>query len=431
MSTASASVTQPGGTIRPPGVYLEDRVPLGAGTTELMTGVPAFVGFADPDPNALERGRGRAVVVDRWDANAFERSIRPAGDSFLHMAVRGFFANGGRRCVVSAVPPGSGVAGILRTLRRGGPLDERSDIDLICLPDATSQSVQDREDRYEVQSAALAHCEAMGDRFAVLDAQEVSSDGDLVNEVLGKASRLRSQFGALYFPWIASDLARDGLTMAPPRPGSQEWRCLSRSKRIDDHGPLQFGPPCGHVAGVFARIDGLVGPQRSPANVGLDDVVGTSTHLDDVQHARINEGGVNCLRAQAGQGVVVGGARTRSGHSAWAYVSTARVILGFRRWLAVGLRDLVFEPHSPALWDRIRIRLWSKCLELQRSGALAGTDPAEAFFVKCDAELNRPEEIDLGKVVALVGLAPSVPAEFIVVRIERDPGGVTVSGMST
>ena len=93
------------------------------------------------------------------------------------------------------------------------------------------------------------------------------------------------------------------------------------------------------------------------------------------------------------------------------------------------MRDLVFEPQTPMLWDRIRRRLITRCLELFRDGALAGTDPAEAFFVKCDSETNPPDEIDVGVVVAHVGLAPSVPAEFIVVRVAHAPSGVTVSSL--
>jgi len=94
------------------------------------------------------------------------------------------------------------------------------------------------------------------------------------------------------------------------------------------------------------------------------------------------------------------------------------------------MRDLVFEPNSTVLWDRIRVRLLSRCLELLRAGALAGSDPARAFFVKCDGETNPPELADLGRVVAHVGLAPSTPAEFVIVRVEHDPRGVTVSTLS-
>ena len=442
MSVASATTGRPARPVRPPGVYVDmvDRVPAGDGTPDLLTGVPAFIGYADPEPSVLERGRAPAVVLERWNATEFYQWIKPEQRSFLPMAVRGFFANGGKRCVVLPVSRGKGTQGFLGVLEPGGPLEERTDIDLICVPDALSRLVHDGGDPhdgdkpYEVHAAALAHCEAMGDRFAILDAQDIRAPGApglaIVNEVLGKASLLRSAFGALYFPWIASDQARNGLGFAAPSAGSQEWRCLPPPKGDDDHGPLDFGPPCGHVAGLFARIDALIGPQRSPANASLEDVVDTSVHLSAQQYAHLNEGGVNCLHRLPGRGIDVGGARTRSGHSALAYVSSARVVSGFRRWLEVGLRDLVFEPLSTMLWDRIRLRLVTRCLELVRSGALVGTDPAQAFFVKCDSETNPPDEIDLGRVVAHVGLAPSVPAEFIVVRVEHDPSGVTVSSLS-
>ena len=443
MSAAPVFATQGGRLVPPPSVYVDVSAlgPAAERAPELMTSVPALIGYAEPDPAALERGRLPAVVLDRWNADAVRQLLKPHDRSFLPMAVRGFFANGGKRCVVLPVPPSSGAKGFLEVLQPGGPLEERTDIDLICVPDAVSRIMRDRDTRhagdnpYEVHAAMLAHCEAMGDRFAILDAPDagppVARKRDIVGEVLDQASSLRSAFGALYFPWIGSDRTRDALAVVAPPTGSQEWRCLAQPRTGEDHGALGFGPPCGHIAGLFARIDALVGPQRSPANANLEDVVDTSVHLTARQHALLNQGGVNCLRRLPGRGNIdVGGARTLSGHSALAYVSAARVVFGFRRWLEVGLRDLVFEPNSIMLWDRIGLRLVSRCLELLRSGALAGREPAQAFFVKCDNETNPPDEIDLGRVVAQVGLAPSTPAEFIVVRVEHDPSGVTVSSLS-
>jgi uncharacterized protein len=439
MRAAPMSASRSGRPVRPPGVYLDlvDRAPAGDRTPDLMTGVPAFIGYADPEPSILERGRLPAVVLERWNAAGFKQLIGPVEGSFLPMAVRGFFANGGKRCVVLPVAPGSGIEGFMRVLQPRGLLEERTDVDLICVPDALSRLLNEGDatnagdGSYEVHAAALAHCEAMGDRFAILDAQDVGpGTQDLVNEVLAQASSRRSAFGALYFPWIARDRARDTLGFVAPRAGSHEWRRPPRPEGGHAHGPLEFGPPCGHVAGLFARIDSLIGPQRSPANAILEDVIDTSVHLSARQYAFLNDGGVNCVFNVRGRGIYVGGARTLSGHSALTYVSSARVVFGFRRWLEVGLRDLVFEPQTTMLWDRIRLRLVSRCLELLRSGALTGTDPAQAFFVKCDSETNPPDEIDLGRVVVHVGLAPSVPAEFIVVRVEHDPSGVTVSSLS-
>src|SRR6516162_3712477 len=104
MSMTSAAIGRRGRPIGPPGVYVEDRAPVGSGTPrELMTGVPAFIGFTDQDPSVCERGGALPVVLDRWDVDTFNQSVKPAKDSFLHMAVRGFFANGGKRCVVLPV----------------------------------------------------------------------------------------------------------------------------------------------------------------------------------------------------------------------------------------------------------------------------------------------------------------------------------------
>ena len=433
MGTTLANGRRPVRPIWSPGVHFEDRVTVGDGTTELMSGVPAFLGFAGPMPIVSPDRQMSAVALDRWNADEFERLIRPAADSFLPMAVRGFFANGGRRCVVVGVPPGSGAEGFLAALQRGGPLEECHNIDLVCVPDAMAPMRNGGfpNNPYEIHNATLTHCEAMGDRFAILDAQNVGQNAaqSAVDDVLGKASLLRSGFGALYFPWIASDPTGDALGAVPPI-GSHEWRSLSMTTVSSTRNTPIFGPPCGHVAGLFARIDALVGPQRSPANASLRDAIDTSVHLSDDEYAHLNDGGVNCLRSFGSRGIGVAGARTRSGHSAWTFVSTVRVILGFRRWLEVGMRDLVFEPQTMVLWDRIRVRLVSRCFELLRSGALAGDDPSQAFFVKCDHETNPPDVSELGQVVAHVGLAPSIPAEFIVVRIQQSSNGSTLSTLS-
>jgi len=189
-------------------------------------------------------------------------------------------------------------------------------------------------------------------------------------------------------------------------------------------------PPCGHIAGLVARIDAKVGAQHAPANEMLEGVFDTALYLTPAQRGRLNEAGVNCIHTVRGHGIRVGGARTLSNQGAWAYVSTARVVLGFRRWLAVGMRDLVFEPQTPQLWETIRNRLVARCLEMQQAGALAGGRSGDGFFVKCDSETNPPEVRDVGSVVAHVGLAPSIPAEFIVIRVVHDAAGFTVSGLS-
>jgi phage tail sheath protein FI len=374
-------------------------------------------------------------MLDHWHEQAFAAQLRPMAGSFLSHAVRGFFANGGKRCLVVGVKPSA--AGVhsdalVRAVQAGGLLDDRTDIDLVCMPDAACQAVLEEGEGAcaRVQAAVLAHCAAMGDRFALLDAPLGVADSaniDAIEDLKRLAGSLRSAFGAMYHPWIKVSSAQ----VPPPfsaAPG--EWRSRQSHRSRASQSEVLTVPPCGHIAGLIARLDAQVGPQRAPANERLNEVVDTSVAVGAAQYASLNDAGVNCLRGLYGQGVHVVGGRTLSGHAGWRHVSTVRVVLAFRRWLASGLRDFVFEPHTPQLWDRIRLRLVSHCLALQKAGALVGEGGLPGFFVQCDAETNPPEAQQLGRVVAHVGLAPTVPAEFIVVRVIQDASGSTVSGLS-
>ncbi|MGJ7506588.1 phage tail sheath family protein [Variovorax sp. GT1P44] len=428
----------------PPGLYVGSAAATTVEPVQFPSGVPAFVGFAHVDPVMHRRSGPPGIELERWDSRLWSRGdLAPAPGSFLRAAVRGYFANGGKRCVIFAVPPplnaGDGADALMQVLAPGGPLDDRSDIDLLCLPDAQGPWVTDNAAR-DVQLSALRHCEAMGDRFALLDApMSVVSDvkeGDrrepAFRALLSAASELRSSFGALYGPWIEVDPNWDA--QMPRAVDSAGWRYLdstddSAAGAASPASP-NYMPPCGHIAGLVARIDAKVGAQHAPANEMLEGALDTALFLTPAQRGRLNEAGINCIHSVRGHGIRVGGARTLGSLGPWTYVSTARVVLGFRRWLALGMRDLVFEPQRPELWETIRNRLTARCLEMQQGGALAGGRSADAFYVKCDDETNPPEVRDLGRVIAHVGLAPSVPAEFIVIRIVHDASGFTVDGLS-
>src|SRR5262249_51615922 len=108
------------------------------------------------------------------------------------------------------------------------------------------------------------------------------------------------------------------------------------------------------------------------------------------------------------------------GHRQWQYVNVRRVILTMIRWIKHRMNDLVFEGNDTSLWDRVRDRLSAQCYQLFEQGALKGRTQEEAFFVKCDAELNPAEVREQGEVVGDIGLAPLSSAEFIVIRLTQD-----------
>jgi hypothetical protein len=392
------------------------EVPLRAGPG-VVSGVPLFIGFTRAGPPGPGNGEGAATVlrVDGWPQ--FEASIAaPDPEGFLGYAVRGFFQNGGQRCVVLAVPtsesaPAATRTRALRALFRKeahgraddgvrGVLDDIDDVDLVCVPDIMTGGIrEDAETVFALQQEVLEYCEDMGERFAILDALPRGSGSRAVatQHALRQWQTLTAGAGALYMPWV-------------------------RVRALDGAGEA-WVPPCGHVAGIYARSDAGVGIHKAPANEIVEGILDVQDDVPDEAQAVLNDAGVNCLRSFARRGIRVWGARTLSGHRQWRYVNVRRIFLALIRWIKHNMNDLAFEPNTPLLWDRVLDRLRGVCYELFVHGALKGTTPEEGFFLKCDAEVNPLEVREEGRVVCEIGLAPGAPSEFIVIRLTRDVAG--------
>jgi phage tail sheath protein FI len=208
--------------------------------------------------------------------------------------------------------------------------------------------------------------------------------------------------GALYYPWIK--------VQTPSMP----------------QGALM--PPCGHIAGVYARTDQRTGVHKAPANEALEGVLDLEREIDDLTQGQLNPQSVDCLRAFPGRGIRVWGARTLSNNSAWLYINVRRLFLTASRWIERNMSAMIFEQNDPSLWTRIERELTAYLNGLFQRGALKGSKPQEAFYVKCDAETNPSEVREEGRVVTEIGLAPAVPNEFVIVRIVHGASGVTISG---
>lgn len=420
---------------RSPGVYRKEVVL--APPRDLRTGVPAFLGFAGAGPVAspalarrwpeiinllrneqtipdtlrtevrlnLWPGFEQQLRRDRWPS--FEAALRlehwssfaskfgrPLASGYLAHAVRGFFVNGGSLCYVLRLTDGISFEKALALAL--ATLDEL-EVDLVCAPDLVSAT----GDVEALEKLVLAHCDTRGDRFAILD----TAKGATVAQALAQRAELASPNGALYYPWIA------------PRP-----------EPAADLPPADFIPPCGHVAGIYARTDERFGPHKAPANEVLEGVLDLERDLTREEQAELNPQSVNALRAFPGRGIRVWGARTLSRDAAWTSVSVRRIFLTAARWLELHTADEVFEPHTPALWARVRLSLNRYFSGLFRRGALRGQTEEEAFYVKCDAETNPPALRNAGTLRVELGLAPALPNEFVVVHITRHPGGVSITG---
>jgi phage tail sheath protein FI len=378
-----------------PGIYLDSVFPKPA--PALLTGIPVFLGFTSdyqPPTSMQSEPKPRPLKLALW--TQFQTYFgQPLPGGYLAAAVRGFFENGGQVCYILRLTDKSPAA-----LDAGlATLAEFDGFDLVCAPDLAGDLA--------LQQKVLEHCDRMGERFAILDAPNVTAQEELAT-VLQHRQSLKGTNGALYFPWIQ--------TRFP-------WQTA-------DGKPQTAVPPCGHIAGSYAQGDQQIGVHKAPANQVLADVLDLSIALTNDDLITLNpesEGaGVNCIRTVVGRGTRIWGVRTLSTDVNWRYINVRRLFLTVRRWVALKLADVAFEPNNFNLWIRIERELTVYLESLTRQGALQGNMPQEAFYVKCDAETNPPERRDTGQVVTEIGLAPTRPNEFIVVRLIHGDTGVSL-----
>jgi phage tail sheath protein FI len=183
-------------------------------------------------------------------------------------------------------------------------------------------------------------------------------------------------------------------------------------------------PPSGHIAGVWARNDNLRGVHKAPANEPVRGATDLTYRITKAEQDELNPLGVNCVRYFPSEGIRVWGARTLAAQaSEWRYLNVRRLFNMLKESIADGTRWIVFEPNDGLLWRSIRRDIGAFLTRVWRDGALFGATPQQAFFVKCDEETNPPEVRDAGQVVALIGVAPVKPAEFVVFKLSQSAIG--------
>ncbi|HEX6042352.1 phage tail sheath subtilisin-like domain-containing protein [Longimicrobium sp.] len=246
-----------------------------------------------------------------------------------------------------------------------------------------------------IQRVLISHVERpRAYQIAVLDTPE----GGAISGARDVRSRIDSKYAALYFPWV---------TVANP-----QWR----PGRADVPQEINL-PPSGFLAGIYARNDVQRGVHKAPANEVVRAALRFETDINFDEQGELNPMGVNCLRFFPGRGYRVWGARTVSSDPEWKYVNVRRYFNYVERSIDVGTQWAVFEPNGEALWANVRQTISSFLYNEWRNGALLGTDPKEAYFVKCDRTTMTQNDLDNGRLVCLVGVAVVKPAEFVIFRI--------------
>jgi phage tail sheath protein FI len=141
----------------------------------------------------------------------------------------------------------------------------------------------------------------------------------------------------------------------------------------------------------------------------------------------MNVAGIDCLRVFPGRGLRVYGARTMSSDPAWRFVNVRRLVSMIEHALLISLQWSVFEPNTPVLWNTVRLSTSNFLESIWRSGGLVGNTADQAFYVTCDATNNPPATQQQGELIIEIGVAPVIPAEFVVFRIGKSEDALEVT----
>ena len=258
---------------------------------------------------------------------------------------------------------------------------DNTNVSIVAVPGITSANVQ---------LSLVSHCEKLGSRFAILDMPlEIKNTTD----ALKHRETLDSDYCALYHPWL----------------------------RVYD--PLDkkniYIPPSGSVAGIYARSDNSRGVHKAPANEIVSNCTGLSVNYNNAEQDFLNPKGINAIRSFPGAGIRVWGARTASSKPLWKYINVRRLFIYIEESIKANTSWVVFEPNDARLWSRVRMTIETFLGGVWASGALVGGSTDEAFFIDIGPNTMSKDDIDNGRLICIIGVAPVKPAEFVIFRITQ------------
>jgi phage tail sheath protein FI len=263
-------------------------------------------------------------------------------------------------------------------------LEDIEDVSIVMAPAAAADAAAHQAIVVEMQK----HCLKMRYRVGIIDAR----DGMSMSEVRDFRSNFDDTRLALYYPWVIT---------------------------TDPSGQRQSiaAPPAGFIAGVYASTDVRRGVHKAPANEPVIGALGFAQEINRFQQELLNPDGINCLRSFPGRGHRVWGGRTLSSDPEWKYVNVRRYFLYLERSIDKGTQWVVFEPNGERLWANVRTTVEDFLYNEWFNGHLLGSTPKTAYFVRCDRSTMTQNDLDNGRLVCEIGVAPLRPAEFVIFRI--------------
>lgn len=262
---------------------------------------------------------------------------------------------------------------------------DNSNVSIMAVPGVVSPNVQ---------LSLVAHCENLGSRFAVLD---IPKESKTVQDILAHRDIVDSDYCAMYHPWL------------------EVFDPLDKKNT--------YIPPSGSIMGIYARSDASRGVHKAPANETVANCTGLYCNYNTGEQDILNPKGVNLIRRFPGAGIRVWGARTASTKPLWKYVNVRRLFIFLEESIKANTNWVVFEPNDQLLWVRVKRTIEVFLEGVWRGGALSGATAQDAFFVDIGPNTMSQDDIDNGRLVCVIGVAPVKPAEFVVFRITQKVGG--------
>ena len=456
-----------------PGVYVEEQSLLGSSVVQVPTAVPGFIGYTEKAPQLDTPIAVNSMLeyIDKFGGAYLEQmnvdlTKTPAlvdgknvSNFKLYYHLQQFFANGGGKCYIVSVGayPAAGSAGSTviddkKLTAAIATLEKIADVTLLAIPEAVKAT-----NWKTVYEAMLNQCGKLKDRFSILDvpltdpaASNFTKDVTAFRTLAPQAGNIK--YGAAYLPYLHTTLsyAVDETktivttvagTTTTAADGSQQTTGASTSPlsdlKVKDSGlyhqalqAIQGYPlivsPSASIAGVYAQVDGNRGVWKAPANVALQQVIAPTVMITEQEQEVLNidsQSGksIDAIRSFPGKGTLVWGARTLDGNSNdWRYISVKRLFIMIEASVKSAIEPFVFEPNTEITWLNIETQISSFLTELWRQGALVGNTSDQAFYINLGLGKTMTQaDIQAGKMIVEVGLAPSRPAEFIVLRFSQ------------
>jgi phage tail sheath protein FI len=356
--------------------------------------------FVDISPNPQDSRNALAVINSQYAGSKFVIATFVFGGTYS-TSVNALAAVSSAKSLASG-SDGSATPNLVTATQQldmvTGPLD-------VNLPGVTNTSTL---------NSVITYTSGSGRMFLVIDvaSQGVGAASSTATTAYTayEASLTPTSYAAVYGPWLQ---VSDPASLAV--------------------GATRLLPAGGAVLGLYSATDVQRGTQKPAAGIGakLSGVINTEVSFVSGDLDTLNTSGVNIIRAIPGNGFCIFGARTLAPGLPSQYISVRRTLISIEETLKAITRFAIFEPNSSPLWSQISSVCSQYLLGLMQAGTIAGTTPAQSFFIECDSTNNTPSTVASGYVYIDIGVALLSPAEFIVIRIGQYEGGSSSSSTTS